>query len=73
MQGISPETAVVMILLAIWLIIQTIQTNRMFSKHWKLLNWFAKNVHWRKGEMPGDAPKELLDLVGEEEASNPDK
>lgn len=40
--------------------------------HQKALEWFTEHVDMDPGSLPGDAPKELVDLVGKKEKKHPD-
>jgi len=45
-------------------------TNRTLFRHQRALEWFAEHVHLDPKSMPGDAPKELWDLVSGKEHKN---
>jgi hypothetical protein len=45
---------------------EAFHVNRILSSHQKTLEWFAENVHFDNGKIPGDIPKEISGLVGKE-------
>lgn len=64
---------VVVIILATIVLVNAVEsffTNRTLFRHQKALEWFANHVHLNHKAVPGDAPKELWDLISGKEQKN---